>query len=76
MVIEKQLGMLLELIFDVANRPEAAFYKQQRILQMIEHNDKYEAPFLEFMSWFKVVEVENDTVQPEENPKRISNGEV
>jgi hypothetical protein len=58
MTMERQIGLLLDLIFDVATRDEPKKVIQQKILDMVDKNDRYTEPFLEFLSWFKVVETE------------------
>jgi hypothetical protein len=82
MTIEKQIGLLLSLIFDIVNRPESPAKKQAKIIQMMEGNERFEEPFAEFISWFKMVEeespsvnnesyegnIEPDAVQPKKNP--------
>jgi hypothetical protein len=68
--MEKQIGLMLDLIFDVATRDEPKGLIQKKILDMISMNGRYEEPFTEFISWFKIEEEEeqgnlsDDTVQP------------
>jgi len=69
--MQKQIGLMLDLIFDVATREESAGVKVKMILDMISKNDRYEEPFAEFISWFKMSEVEEESadepVQSEEH---------
>ena len=58
MTMQKQIGILLDLVFDVVGRDESTKQKQAMILDMIEKNDRYEDPFTEFISWFKIEEGE------------------
>ncbi len=56
--MEKQIGLMLDIIFDVATRDEPARVRQAMILKMINNNDRLEEPFAEFISWFKITETE------------------
>ena len=71
MTMQKQIGLMLDLIFDVATRDEPAGVRVKMILDMISKNDRYEEPFAEFISWFKMSEVEEESadepVQSEEH---------
>jgi hypothetical protein len=58
MTMQQQIGLLLDLIFDLATRDESPKVIQAKILDIIAKNDRYEEPFAEFISWFKVTETD------------------
>ena len=60
MTMNKQIGLLLDLISDIVGRDESSSKKRDAVLKMLEVNDRYEPAFTEFLTWFKLVEGDND----------------
>jgi hypothetical protein len=58
MDIEKQIGIVLDVIFDIVEQDEPAEQKVKKILKYLDGNDRLNEAFGEFISWFKLEEGE------------------
>jgi hypothetical protein len=58
MKIEQQIGVILDVIFDVVQREEPKEHKINMIVKHCEGNDRLGDAFAEFISWFKLEEGE------------------
>jgi len=60
MTMDKQIGMLLDIIHDIVERDEHATYKRDAIIKKLEVNERFEKAFTEFLTWFKLIEGDGD----------------
>jgi hypothetical protein len=56
--IEQQIGVVLDVIFDIVEREETRDEKVIKIMKALEGNDRIFDAFSEFISWFKMEEGE------------------
>ena len=60
MKIEQQIGVVLDVIFDIVERDEPTAIKVEKIVRACEQNDRLGDAFGEFVSWFKLEEDAKD----------------